>query len=53
MPSATVRGSYASINTIFDPPLFLLDTTFKVDIVLFVKNFRQSEMLQYCRSKIF
>ncbi len=29
MPSATVRGPYASINTIFDPPQFLLDTTFK------------------------
>jgi hypothetical protein len=30
MPSATVEGSYASINTIFDPPKFSLDTIFKV-----------------------
>jgi hypothetical protein len=29
MPSATVRGSYVSINTIFDPPKFSLDITFK------------------------
>ncbi len=28
MPSVTVRGPYASINTIFDPPQFSLDTTF-------------------------
>ncbi len=28
MPSATVRGPYASINTILDPPKFSLDTTF-------------------------
>ncbi len=35
MPSATVRGSYACINTIFDPPKFSLDTTFKARITLF------------------
>ncbi len=29
MPSATVQGPYASINTIFHPPEFSLDTTFK------------------------
>ncbi len=29
MPSATVWGPYDSINTIFDPPQFSLDTTFK------------------------
>jgi hypothetical protein len=30
MPSATVRGPYASINTVFDPLQFSLDTTFKL-----------------------
>jgi hypothetical protein len=30
MPSATVRGPYASITTILDPPYFSLDTTFNV-----------------------
>ncbi len=29
MSSATVRGPYPSVNTIFDPPYFSLDTTFK------------------------
>jgi hypothetical protein len=29
MPSATDQGSYASITTIFDPPSFTPDTTFK------------------------
>jgi hypothetical protein len=33
MPSATVQGPYASINTIFDPPKFSLDTTFKHGVV--------------------
>jgi hypothetical protein len=29
MPRATFRGPYASLNTIFDPTEFSLDTTFK------------------------
>jgi hypothetical protein len=32
MPSATVPGSYAFINIIFDPPYFSLDSTFKETI---------------------
>ncbi len=32
MTSATVRGPYASINTIFDPPKFSLDHTFNCSV---------------------
>jgi hypothetical protein len=55
MPSATVRGPYASINTIFDPPKFLLDTTFKGivqrDLTGVETRLKQSVLLSYSVGK--
>jgi hypothetical protein len=61
MPSATVGGSYASINTIFDPPKFSLDTTFKVRIsqnliavvAVQIPVDRHSKRAQLCQQSIF
>jgi hypothetical protein len=32
LSSAMVRGPYPSVNTSFDPPWILLDTTFKMAV---------------------
>jgi hypothetical protein len=39
MPSALVRGPYPSVNTSFDPPYFLLDTTFNTTMISYDANF--------------